>query len=146
MLTVYAIDHLVVNVRDVESSASWYERVLGMKRVDWYASEGFLRTSMTFGQLKINLRPFDFSQELWATGRNACAGSEDICLLTHQSLDEVARHFERCGVEIVEGPVERSGAQGRICSVYVRDPDDNLIEVSSYIRRPALELSVRRGR
>jgi catechol 2,3-dioxygenase-like lactoylglutathione lyase family enzyme len=133
MLTVYAIDHLVVNVRDVEASASWYERVLGMKRVNWRASEGFFRTSMKFGHLKINLRPFDFSQELWATGREACPGSDDLCLLTRQSPEEVAHHFEQCGIDIVEGPVERSGAQGRIRSVYVRDPDENLIEVSSYV-------------
>ncbi|MDO5632435.1 MAG: VOC family protein [Paracoccus sp. (in: a-proteobacteria)] len=133
MLTVDAVDHLVINVTNVEASAAWYARVLGMKRVDNPASGGHIRTSMMFGQSKINLRPADFSQDLWFTGLVPAPGSDDICFLTQSTPDEVVRHFQDCGVEIVEGPTDKSGALGRLCSVYIRDPDGNLIEVSSYI-------------
>ncbi len=132
MLTIDAIDHLVFNVRDVEVSASWYERVLGMVRADGQTPSGETHTSMKFGYNKINLRPLSATQEDWFTGRSPCAGSDDLCFLTKSRPEDVARHFQQNGVEIVLGPVTKSGARGAICSVYVRDPDGNLIEVSSY--------------
>lgn len=132
MLTINAIDHIVFNVRGVDASADWYARVLCMKRVDATSDDGEQRTSMMFGQNKINLRPIDASQENWFTGKAPSAGGQDLCFLTNLSPDEVAAHFRSCGVDIELGPVPKSGAQGPICSVYVRDPDGNLIEVSSY--------------
>ncbi|MDO6416840.1 VOC family protein [Sphingomonas sp. BIUV-7] len=132
MLTVDAIDHLVLNVRDVGASAAWYGRVLGMDRTDARSASGEMRTSMTFGQNKINLRPVDASQETWFTGRMPCAGSADLCFLTPATPDAVVAHVGQCGVLIELGPVTKSGARGPICSVYVRDPDGNLIEISSY--------------
>lgn len=132
MLTVGAVDHLVFNVRDVDVSARWYEQVLGMIREDRQAPSGECRTSMTFGHNKINLRPLSATQEAWFTGRTPCPGSDDICFLTETSPADVVRHFQEHGVEIVLGPVTKSGALGPICSVYVRDPDGNLVEVSSY--------------
>lgn len=132
MLTIHAIDHIVFNVRDVETSARWYGRVLGMRRTDVRSDRGDQRTSMVFGQNKINLRPIDASQESWFTGEAPSAGGQDLCFLTSCSPDAVAAHFRDCGVDIEVGPVTKNGARGPICSVYVRDPDGNLIEVSSY--------------
>lgn len=132
MLTVEAVDHLVFNVRDVDVSARWYEQILGMVREDRAAPSGDIRTSMRFGQNKINLRPLSATQQDWFTGQSPCAGSDDLCFLTQAHPDDVATHFQQNGVEIVLGPTTKSGARGPICSVYVRDPDGNLIEVSSY--------------
>ena len=132
MLTIDAIDHIVFNVRDVELSAAWYGRVLGMKRVDARSDAGEPRTSMVFGRNKINLRPIDASQDSWFTGQTPSVGGQDVCFLTRQSPEEVAAHVRSCGVEVELGPVTKSGAQGPIRSVYIRDPDGNLIEVSSY--------------
>ncbi|MDR6100515.1 catechol 2,3-dioxygenase-like lactoylglutathione lyase family enzyme [Agrobacterium larrymoorei] len=134
MLTVTAFDHIVLNVRDVETSAAWYEEVLGMERkVSQHSSVGQSRTSMVFGRKKINLRPTAASQESWFTADTPAAGSVDICFLTEADPDAVMKHFDRCNVPIVTGPVTKQGALGPICSVYVRDPDGNLIEVSSYV-------------
>jgi catechol 2,3-dioxygenase-like lactoylglutathione lyase family enzyme len=133
MLTIEALDHIVFDVRDVDTSADWYERVLGMKRVDATSADGEHRTSMTFGQNKINLRPIAASQESWFTGKVPTAGGQDFCFLTDTSPEAVAAHFQSSGVDIELGPVTKSGALGPICSVYVRDPDGNLIEVSSYV-------------
>lgn len=133
MLTVTAFDHIVLAVRDVDVSAAWYETVLGMVRQDSPAtSGGAARTSVSFGRNKINLRPLDATQTSWFTARAPAAGSADLCFLTEARADDVVAHFERCAVEIVTGPVVKQGTLGPICSVYVRDPDGNLIEVSSY--------------
>jgi len=132
MLTIKAIDHIVFNVRDVAVSADWYERVLGMPRVDATSDDGSQRTSMTFGQNKINLRPIDASQEDWFTGTMPSAGGQDLCFLTDLAANAVVAHFRTLNVAVELGPVAKSGARGPIFSVYVRDPDGNLIEVSSY--------------
>ncbi len=127
-----AIDHIVFNVRDVEASAKWYEQVLGMARIDAPSDSGALRTSVTFGRNKINLRPIDALQDEWFTGATPCAGGQDLCFLTSFTPDAVVAHLQACDVEIEVGPVTKNGARGPIRSVYVRDPDGNLIEVSSY--------------
>jgi catechol 2,3-dioxygenase-like lactoylglutathione lyase family enzyme len=133
MLSVEAIDHIVINVADVESSAAWYERALGMTREIADAPGGqFPRTSMRFGRHKINLRPIEAAQEDWFTAEAPRPGSDDLCFLTKVAPDAVADHFRRCGITIVLGPTMKKGALGPIRSVYVRDPDGNLIEVSSY--------------
>ncbi|MEX6508594.1 VOC family protein [Jiella sp. M17.18] len=135
MLTIDAIDHIVLNVADVERAADWYARVLGMRRVTaQFTPGGASRTSMMFGQNKINLRPVSASQAEWFTGLQPQPGSDDLCFLTSTPPEEVAAHFARCSVDILLGPVTRSGARGDIRSVYVRDPDGNLVEVSSYAR------------
>ena len=131
-----AIDHIVFTVRDVEVSARWYCTVLGMARMDVTSDTGATRTSVTFGRNKINLRPVDATQDAWFTGVSPCAGSQDLCFLTSDAPDAVVAHFRACGVEIEVGPVIKTGAQGPIRSVYVRDPDGNLIEVSSYATAP----------
>lgn len=131
-LSVEALDHLVINVKDVDAAASWYERVLGMKRVVSEPRPGRKVTSMHFGRQKINLRPHTASQEQWFTGRAIAPGSDDLCFLTQSTPEQVADHFRNCDVAIEEGPGEKNGAMGLIVSVYCRDPDGNLIEVSSY--------------
>ncbi|WP_200863440.1 VOC family protein [Asaia sp. SF2.1] len=131
-MKVKAFDHIVFNVRDVEISAAWYESALGMERQEAKAGDGSTRTSMMFGVNKINLRPVSASQEAWFTARTPSPGSMDLCFLTELPPDSVADRFTAMGVAIEEGPVTKKGARGSIRSVYVRDPDGNLIEISSY--------------
>jgi len=133
-LKVQALDHLVVQVSDLEVSASWYERVLGMTREDAPPAPGKPpRTAMRFGRQKINLRPIASSKEDWFTADHEGAGSEDLCFLTDSSPDEVVRHLQAQGVAIVAGPGPRQGALGTLMSVYCRDPDGSLIEIASYL-------------
>jgi len=132
-VVVDAIDHIVVNVRDVGVAGAWYQRVLGMTRDVWDAGPGRGPvTSMKFGRQKINLRPIAATQEQWFTGKQVAPGSDDLCFLTRSSPQAVADHLRACGVAIEVGPTEKSGAMGTIVSVYCRDPDGNLIEISSY--------------
>jgi catechol 2,3-dioxygenase-like lactoylglutathione lyase family enzyme len=133
-LTVQALDHLVVQVSDLEASATWYERVLGMTRADFSPAAGQPpRTEMKFGRQKINLRPVAMSKEAWFTADHEAAGGEDLCFLTDSTPDEVVRHLQAQGVAIVAGPGPRRGAQGALMSVYCRDPDGALIEIASYL-------------
>ena len=129
---VEAFDHIVINVHDVEVAARWYQRVLGMTRVDKERRPGSMRTSVHFGRQKINLRPVSASQQDWFTGAQVAPGSDDLCFLTTAAPQAVADHFRACGIAIELGPTDKRGALGTIVSVYCRDPDGNLIEVSSY--------------
>ena len=128
--TIDRIDHLVMNVKDVEITAAWYQRVLGMEREE-FGPAG--RTALKFGGQKINVRPIDADPGSWPTGVNDGAGSVDLCFITAAPQDEVIAHLHDCGVTILMGPVEKTGALGPIRSVYCRDPDGNLVEVSSYL-------------
>lgn len=131
-MKVDAIDHLVINVRDVERSCRWYQQVLGMERLKYGKSPDRPRTAMLFGHQRINLRPVDVASTEWETASHAAAGSADLCFLTELSPDEVVAHLGTCRVDGIEGPIKRDGARGSITSVYCRDPDGNLIEISSY--------------
>ncbi len=130
--TVDRLDHLVINCRDVEISAAWYQRVLGMEREEFGDQK---RTALKFGGQKINLRPFDFDKHIWITGLNAEPGSADLCFITAVGPQEVIDHLHSCRVTVEAGPGPRMGALGVIQSVYCRDPDNNLIEISSYLDR-----------
>jgi catechol 2,3-dioxygenase-like lactoylglutathione lyase family enzyme len=127
--TVDRIDHIVLNCRDIEITASWYQRVLGMEREEFGEDK---RTALKFGGQKINLRPHDADQGKWAAAANTGPGSGDICFITTVGWDEVAGHLHDCGVMIEAGPVPRIGALGPMKSVYCRDPDGNLVEIASY--------------
>lgn len=132
-LVVNALDHLVINVRDVEISAVWYQRVLGMERRDFDPGAGKrARTSVNFGSQKINLRPLSADKEEWFTAESDVAGCQDLCFLTSASPNQVVAHLVQCGVDVEVGPVARQGARGVLASVYCRDPDGSLIEISSY--------------
>ena len=135
-LTAQALDHLVVQVSDVEASAEWYARVLGMTREDVSPESGKpARIAMRFGRQKINLRPVAASKEDWFTADHEAAGSEDLCLLTDATPDQVVQHLRAERVAIVTGPGPRQGALGTLMSVYCRDPDGTLIEIASYVER-----------
>jgi catechol 2,3-dioxygenase-like lactoylglutathione lyase family enzyme len=127
--TIDRIDHIVVNCKSVEISAAWYQRVLGMEREDFGEQH---RTALRFGGQKINLRPVDVDVGSWPTGVIAEPGAVDVCFITAAPPDEVIGHLHDNGVQILQGPIERAGALGPILSVYCRDPDGNLIEISSY--------------
>lgn len=134
-ITIDALDHLVVNVTNAEVSAQWYERVLGMTRVVFDPGQGKApRISMRFGPQKINLRPVATGKVEWFTADHEAAGSDDLCFLTAAGPDAVIAHLRNCGVAIEEGPVKKQGALGTLTSVYCRDPDGSLIEISSYDR------------
>lgn len=131
-MKIESVDHIVINVTDVERAAEWYMRVLGMRRLEYGHDAEHPRTAMLFGRQRINLRPIAIDQSEWFTADQAKAGSDDICFLTSSTPAEVLTHLNLCGVQIVLGPVERAGAVGSIRSIYCRDPDGSLIEISSY--------------
>jgi catechol 2,3-dioxygenase-like lactoylglutathione lyase family enzyme len=123
------LDHLVINCADLEVMASWYQRVLGMEREDFGTP---VRTALKFGGQKINLRPVEATQEEWIAARSCAPGTQDLCFIVAVSVDQIVGQFHACGVAIEQGPVTRQGALGPMGSVYCRDPEGNLIEVSSY--------------
>jgi catechol 2,3-dioxygenase-like lactoylglutathione lyase family enzyme len=125
-MRVRSLDHLVLTVADVEASAAWYGRVLGMATVRFGPNGG--RVALAFGAQKINLHPA--GAEFAPHAARPTPGSADLCFLSAVPLADVVAHLAACGVAVEEGPVERTGAQGPILSVYFRDPDGNLLEVS----------------
>jgi catechol 2,3-dioxygenase-like lactoylglutathione lyase family enzyme len=120
-----SLDHLVLTVRDIEASCVFYQRVLGMAVVTFGAG----RKALAFGAQKINLH--QAGHEFEPKAQRPTPGSADLCFLTSVPLPEVQRHLATCAVPVTEGPVQRTGAQGPILSLYFRDPDLNLIEVAN---------------
>ncbi len=125
-ITLDRLDHLVLTVRDIEATCRFYESVLGMRRESF--EEG--RIALHFGRQKINLHPYPSPVEIVA--KDPRPGTADLCFVTETPIAQVAAHLEACGVAIEMGPVERTGAQGPMTSLYCRDPDGNIIEVSNY--------------
>lgn len=119
------IDHLVLTVKEIDASVAFYSKALGMGAVTFGAG----RTALTFGAQKINLH--QQGREFEPKANAPTPGSADLCFITSVPLPEVIRHLAECDVPILEGPVRRTGATGPIMSVYFRDPDLNLIEVSN---------------
>jgi catechol 2,3-dioxygenase-like lactoylglutathione lyase family enzyme len=126
MIKLERLDHLVLTVADIDRTVEFYSRVLAMEPVTFGAG----RRALNFGPHKINLHRA--GREFDPKAARPTPGSADLCLLSATPIPEVVRHLEGCGVPIEEGPVARTGAQGPITSVYFRDPDGNLIEVSTY--------------
>ena len=120
------LDHLVLTVTDLDATVDFYVRVLGMEEVVF----GDGRRALAFGTSKINLHQAGHEYEPKAA--RPTPGSADLCLITDQPLDMVTAELGLHGAQIEEGPVERTGATGPITSVYLRDPDRNLIEISTY--------------
>jgi catechol 2,3-dioxygenase-like lactoylglutathione lyase family enzyme len=132
---VSALDHIVINVSDVARTAEWYRKILGMEIKVFDPGHGKTRrTSLVFGDQKINVRPRDADKVEWFTADHEMAGSDDLCFLTSSTPDEVVAHLTANGVAIEEGPTKKQGARGTLISVYCRDPDGSLIEISSYER------------
>ncbi|MCQ4250774.1 VOC family protein [Pseudomonas stutzeri] len=125
------LDHLVLTVADVDATLDFYSRVLGMRLVTF--GEG--RKALAFGNQKINLH--QAGREFEPKAERPTPGSADLCFIVATSLDEVIAHLEAHRVAIVEGPVKRTGATGPIRSVYLRDPDFNLIELSNLMEPDA---------
>ena len=119
------IDHIVLTVRDIEATCEFYERALGMSAVTFAGG----RKGLAFGAQKINLHPH--GREFEPKALHPMPGSADFCLITSVPLAEVMKHLEQAEVKIIEGPVRKTGATGPLLSVYFRDPDQNLVEVSN---------------
>lgn len=120
------IDHIVLTCASVDETVAFYTRVLGMKAITFAGG----RRGLEFGRQKFNLH--QQGAEFSPRAHLAKPGTVDLCLIAAVTLDEVARHLASCGVAIEQGPVPKSGATGPITSVYIRDPDRNLIEISTY--------------
>jgi len=120
------IDHIVLTVRDIEATCAFYSRVLGMSATTFGAG----RRALVFGGQKINLH--QAGREFEPKAHTPMPGSADFCLIAATGLSEVIAHLASCNVAIIEGPVPKTGARGPIRSVYFRDPDLNLVEVSTY--------------
>ncbi len=126
-LTMDRIDHLVLTVKDIQATCDFYAKVLGMKVITF----GRNRKALAFGAQKINLH--EAGREFEPKAARPAPGAIDLCLISAQPLPEVIDHLRSCRVAILEGPIERTGATGPITSIYFRDPDGNLIEVSNYM-------------
>jgi catechol 2,3-dioxygenase-like lactoylglutathione lyase family enzyme len=124
-MRVESLDHLVLTVRDVDASVAFYTVVLGMMAVTF----GDGRKALAFGAQKINLH--QAGREFEPRAAAPTPGSADLCLLTTEPLECVVEHLRSCGVPVIAGPVARTGATGPILSVYVRDPDGNLVELAN---------------
>ena len=125
-MNIDRIDHVVMTVRDIGATGDFYARVLGMRVVTFAGG----RTALAFGRQKINLHLA--GREFEPKAAHPTPGSVDLCLITTNTLDDVIAQLAGCDVRIIEGPIAKTGATGPIRSVYFRDPDDNLIEVSTY--------------
>jgi catechol 2,3-dioxygenase-like lactoylglutathione lyase family enzyme len=120
------IDHIVITAFDVERTLDFYSKVLGMEPITFAGG----RRGLAFGKQKINLH--QSGREFEPKALKPVPGSMDLCFITETPLAEVISHLKSHGVAIAQGPVEKTGAQGPMMSVYFRDPDGNLIEVSNY--------------
>ncbi|MCW7547404.1 VOC family protein [Photorhabdus sp. APURE] len=126
-MKIERLDHLVLTVKDLETSSHFYQRVLGMSIVTFSES----RIALSFGNQKINLH--EYGREFEPKAQTPLPGSADLCFISLLPMDEIIQHLQQHEVEILEGPVKRTGANGAIMSVYFRDPDQNLIEVSNQL-------------
>ncbi len=126
-MRVDRLDHLVLTVTNIPQTVRFYVDVLGMKEITF--GEG--RTALAFGRQKINLH--QRGQEIDPKAQMPTPGSADLCFATATPLKRVAEELRERGVAIELGPVERTGATGKMRSIYLRDPDRNLIEISNYL-------------
>lgn len=120
------LDHLVLTVKSVKKTVEFYTRVMGMEEITFKET----RKALKFGQQKINLH--EKGKEFEPKAANPTMGSADLCFITDTPITDVIEHLSKCHIPVEEGPVMRTGAIGPIKSVYFRDPDQNLIEVSNY--------------
>ncbi len=130
---VTALDHLVLTVADIGATVDFYTRVLGMRSESFTPAGGAPRMALRFGAQKINLH--QVGAEFRPHAGHVQAGSADLCFLSETPLDAWQAHLAAQAITVEEGPVRRTGAEGPILSIYLRDPDCNLIEVSN--RLPA---------
>ena len=125
-MQIERLDHLVLTVQDLQKTLAFYVDVLGMQAITF----GQGRHPLQYGQQKINLHIK--GQEFEPKAQQVMCGSADLCFITSTPLEQVEQELKQAGLDILEGPVQRTGAIGPITSLYVRDPDGNLIEISQY--------------
>lgn len=123
-----ALDHLVLTVADIPATVAFYRDVLGMRAEEFHPADGTTRTALTFGAQKINLHAA--GREFEPKAARPGPGTADLCFLTETPLPAWQAHLAGLDVPVEEGPVPRTGATGPILSLYIRDPDGNLIEIS----------------
>ncbi|MEM7472450.1 MAG: VOC family protein [Pseudomonadota bacterium] len=126
-----SLDHLVLTVANVAETVRFYVDVLGMRMDRFRAADGTDRTALCFGAQKINLH--QAGAEFEPKARKPTPGSADLCFLSETALSDWQLHIAAHGVVVEEGPVPRTGAMGPIISLYIRDPDGNLIELSNRV-------------
>ena len=126
-MTLEKLDHLVLPVSDIDAVATFYTTYLGMEKRIF----GDDRVALHFGDQKINLHPAGWDYEPKA--RVSIAGSADLCFIVSERVESLQAKLVQLGVEIIEGPVVRTGATGPLRSIYIRDPDGNLIELSNCV-------------
>jgi len=127
MIAVDRLDHLVLTVADIDATCDFYARALGMRRVEFGPER---RVALAFGRQKINLHKA--GAEFDPKAERPVPGSGDLCFITPAPIGEVIAHLISEGIPILEGPVPRTGAEGPMTSVYIRDPDGNLVEIARY--------------
>ena len=130
MPKITALDHLVLTVSNLPATLTFYTQALGMTAQEFSASDGTTRFAVKFGHQKINLHPA--KSPFAPHAKTPLPGSADLCLVTEDSLAQWVEHLGQHNITIEDGLVPRSGAKGPITSIYLRDPDGNLIEISSY--------------
>lgn len=124
-----SLDHLVLTVTDMAATLAFYTQVLGMQAEVFHPADGSTRHALSFGAQKINLHPAAAPFDPKAA--RVTPGSADLCFLSDAPLADWQAHLAAEGIAIEQGPVRRTGAQGPILSVYIRDPDGNLIEIAN---------------
>jgi len=128
---ITSLDHLVLTVTDIVASVAFYRDILGMQAIEFEAADGSRRWALAFGAQKINLHP---AQAPFAPhAAKPRAGAADLCFLSPTPLEAWSTYFEACGQQVIDGPVQRSGALGPIVSIYIRVPDGNLLEIANQI-------------
>lgn len=131
MMKLSGLDHLVLTVADIAVTIGFYQDVLGMDAERFTTADGSERWALKFGRQKINLHQVGVEFEPKAA--RATAGSADLCFLTEEVIADWQAHLAVQGVAVIEGPVQRTGANGAIVSIYLRDPDENLLEISNQL-------------
>ena len=126
MIKISALDHLVLTVADIEQTIAFYTQILGFQAVTF----GDNRKALTFGRQKINLH--QKGREILPHAMRPTCGSADLCFISETPLEHVLQHLAYHGIPVEEEIVSRTGAMGKIQSVYIRDPDGNLLEISHY--------------
>lgn len=132
MISLEHLDHLVLTVTDIDVTCLFYQKVLGCKVIHFTTATGDCRRALSIGNhQKINLHAAD--NPFQPAARLPQPGSADLCFLTQTPMPQVLEHLHDCSIPVVTGPVQRTGTLGPILSVYIRDPDDNLIEIANAV-------------
>lgn len=124
-MNITQLDHLVLTVKDIDATCHFYAEHLGMEVITF----GDNRKALRFGKQKINLH--QLGNEFEPRADSPTSGSADLCFLSNTPLEPIITELQQAGITILEGPVKRTGATGPIISIYLRDPDNNLIEISN---------------